>query len=231
MNFQKTAANKDLEVPLLSESHKSSDGDEPKTTVIDGRCNLVNGTYFIGFLTGVLIQSVSLYAISVLLPSSDGVSEVAITTTATTTTTTTTTTTLQPTSEANVPLIFVLYLFCRYWVLAAFLLPPLVTTIVLKYRKRKSAHATIKGNLESYFECVRFQLGMFFGSLILLSLVNFYALANTAPLCMLLAYYAACVVVSFFALCLLQIFVNQICANVSSVEIIVSYEKDEEDRE
>jgi hypothetical protein len=59
---------------------------------------------------------------------------------------------------------------------------------------------------------------------LLLSLVNFYALANTAPLPLLLAYYAVCLTVSFIALCLLQVFVNEVCANVSSIEVIVNYE-------
>ncbi|OEU12157.1 hypothetical protein FRACYDRAFT_270533 [Fragilariopsis cylindrus CCMP1102] len=83
--------------------------------------------------------------------------------------------------------------------------------------------------LETFFECVRFQFGLLFGSLILLSIVNFYTLAQTAPLYMLAAYYGVCVVVSLFALCLLQLFVNQVCANISSVEITVSYDADEED--
>jgi hypothetical protein len=89
--------------------------------------------------------------------------------------------------------------------------------------------SVVKGNLELYFECARFQLGMLFGSFVLLSIVNLCIFAQTAPLFLLLAYYAICVVISFFTLCHLQIFVNQICANISSIEIIVSCKKEEED--
>jgi len=205
------------------EHDKDSDegDDEDQTNILDGSCNIVNVTYAFGFFLGLIVQACSLYAIGVVLPEATGTGERAVAIGHT---------------DRNVPLVFALYFFSRYWVLVALLLPPVITTMFQKLRaykakKSKLTNATARGNMESFFECLRFQLGMFFGSLILLSCVNFYTLAKTAPLCMLLAYYAVCVVVSFFALCLLQIFVNQLCQHVSSVEIIVSYEKDEEDME
>jgi len=210
-------------ISVAESTRKTSDGDvvdDSRTTVIDGKCNLVNGTYFCGFLAGVVIQSLSLYAVGIILPASSGETKAAAAAAAH----------IQTTPDTSISLVFALYFFTRYWVLVALLLPPFVTSMIQKYRCCRR-NTTMKGNLESYFECVRFQLGVFFGSLILLSLFNFYTLAKSAPLYLLLGYYAICVVVSFFALCLLQIFVNQVCANVSSVEIIVSFEKEDKDGE
>jgi len=221
-------AKNDLEAPLLPKEEEETapvakamkrlddddddDDDDDQSTVINGDCNLVNKTYFVGFVLGAIVQYASLCSFAMMQPDANG--NVDLTKV-----------------ESSASTVFALYFFARYWVFAALIVPPFVTTLVQKYCRRRSVRAgssTIKRILESYFECVRFQMGMFFGSLILLSLINFYALATTAPICMLLAYYAICVVVSFFALCLLQVFVDQICANVSSVEIVVSYE-DEDD--
>ena len=221
---QEQQIQRDLEAPLLEntsnvEIHSAipltRDGTE--TTVVDGRCDVINRIYVLGFFVGLVIQSCSLYAFGIVVPSANG-NETKIP------------------GDHSVPVLFALYFFSRYWVLVALLLPPIVCTMVQKIRqstfsrknKSKKTRDLMKSNLESFFECVRFQLGMFFGSLILLSLVNFYALAKTAPICMLLGYYAICVVVSLFALCLLQVFVNQVCANISSIEIIVSYDNDDE---
>lgn len=198
-----------------------NDADDDQTTVLDGSCSLLNFSYAFGFFVGVIVQACSLYIIGVFMPKHYGISEEAA---------------ASGRIKPNVPIVFSLYFFSRYWVLMALLLPPVVTTMLQKlraYRAKKSklTSVTIRSNMQSFLECLRFQLGMFFGSLVLMSCVNCYTLAKTAPLCMLLAYYAICVVVSFFALCLLQIFVNQLYLHVSSIEIIISYEKDEEDME
>jgi amino acid transporter len=196
----------------------------------------LNGTYSIGFLIGLILQACSLYAIAVVTPitSSSPISSASTGSSGT-----------SGTSDDNslgMSVIFALYFFSRYWVLLALLLPPIVCTMSANFhrsskarrraniinKKNKSKNATTSC-LETFIECVRFQFGLLFGSLILLSIVNFYALAKTAPLYMLLAYYGICVVVSLFAICLLQVFVNQVCANISSVEIIVSYDKDKDD--
>ncbi|KAG7342587.1 hypothetical protein IV203_017829 [Nitzschia inconspicua] len=117
----------------------------------------------------------------------------------------------------NVVAAFVLYVFTKYWMPIALLFPAVVVAL-----RSRSLPGHLR--LESFFESLRFQFGLFFGSLLLLSLVNFYALANTAPLPLLMAYYAVCSVVSFVALCLLQIFINEVCANISSIEVIINYE-------
>jgi len=83
--------------------------------------------------------------------------------------------------------------------------------------------------IEIFFECIRFQFGLFFGSLILLSIVNTYELAKTAPLVTLGLYYGVCFLVSFVGLCLLQFFINQVCASISTVKIVVSYDDDDDD--
>lgn len=218
---------RELEAPLLErtsdiEIHSAIplDPNESETTVVDGRCNVINKICMFGFFVGLVIQSCSLYALGIFMPHPNDTNEDAP----------------KIRGDHSIPVLFALYFFCRYWVIAALLLPPVVCTMVQKFRKRhrkskKCKKDLMRNNLESFFQCVRFQLGMFFGSLILLSLVNFYALAKTAPICMLLGYYAICVVVSLIVLCLLQVFVNQVCANISSVEIIVSYDNEDSDED
>mmetsp|Transcript_10689 Transcript_10689/g.25724 ORF Transcript_10689/g.25724 Transcript_10689/m.25724 type:complete len:224 (-) Transcript_10689:288-959(-) len=219
---QEQQIQRDLEAPLLDnasdvEIHSAIplDNNVSEITVVDDEgCKIINKIYFLGFLVGIAIQSCSLYAFGIVTPSGDGETKIQ--------------------GDHSIPFLFALYFFSRYWILAALLLPPIVFTMGHKSRKLKLARGSkdkkdlVKSNLESFFQCIRFQLGMFFGSLILLSLVNFYALAQTAPICMLLGYYAICVFVSLIALCLLQLFVNQVCGNISSVEIIVSYDNDDE---
>lgn len=174
--------------------------DDAQANVFDGKCNLVNGAYLLGLLLGVLIQIFSLYAHDT------------------------------NTIDRSVQVVFFLYFFSRYWVVAALFLPPIITAVLQKLRRRRrNGQIGVKSNLEAFFQCIRFQLGIFFGCLILLSAFNFYSLAKTAPICVLLAYYAVCVVVSFLALCLLQMLVSQITANVSSIEIIVSYDDEDDD--
>jgi len=221
---QEQQIQRDLEAPLLEnasnvEIHSAIplDNNVSEITVVDDKgCKIINKIYFLGFLVGIAIQSCSLYAFGIVTQSGDGETKIQ--------------------GDHSIPFLFALYFFSRYWVLAALLLPPIVSTMAHKIRKRKlarerkekKAQDLVKSNLESFFQCIRFQLGMFFGSLILLSLVNFYALAKTAPICILLGYYAICVFVSLIALCLLQVFANQVCGNISSVEIIVSYDNDDE---
>ena len=209
---------------------------DSEATIIDARCNLLNGTYLIGFLLGLILQACSLYAVSV-------VSGSATTGTTGTGAGSSGTSTTSNDCSLSVYVKLALYFFSRYWVLLALLLPPVVSIMSKKFHRsskarRRANRINMKNKknknvnsscLETFFECVRFQFGLLFGSLILLSIVNFYTLAQTAPLYMLAAYYGVCVVVSLFALCLLQLFVNQVCANISSVEITVSYDQDEEE--
>jgi len=246
----------DLEASLLTESEKKRDVEIPnavpvkpsdsfkekkttedddddaavvdvdtETTVIDARCNLLNRTYLVGFLIGLILQACSLYALYVddsINGEADAGASAGDDTSAVA-------------HNLSVPVVFVFYFFLRYyWVSIALFLPPVVCAISRKFscdcctkddHNSKKKNAT-KSFLETLFACARFQIGLFFGSLVLLSIVNFYALAKTAPLCTLLAYYGVCVAISFFALSFLQLFVNQICADVSSVEIIVNYDND-----
>jgi hypothetical protein len=112
---------------------------------------------------------------------------------------------------------FVLYVLTKYWMPIALLLP---TAIVAVRSRSLPGHM----RLDAFLNSLRFQFGLFFGSLLLLSVINFYALAATAPLPLLVAYYSVCMGVSFVALCLLQIFIREVCVNISSIEVIVNYE-------
>jgi len=190
--------------------------DASELAIVDGRCRIINSIYVIGLFVGILVQSCSLYAFDIVTPAINGEEQ-------------------KIHGDHSLSTLFAFYFLSRYWVLIGLLLPPIITTMIQKYRQRqllnkktKKNHELMKGNLEGFFQCVRFQLGMFFGSLILLSSVNFYVLAKTAPILMLLGYYVICVIVSLIALCLLQMFVNQVCSNITSVEIVVSYDNDEE---
>mmetsp|Transcript_2121 Transcript_2121/g.3545 ORF Transcript_2121/g.3545 Transcript_2121/m.3545 type:complete len:220 (+) Transcript_2121:64-723(+) len=182
----------DLEAPLLEKSNynKGDDNDTDDEKVIDARCHLLNKSYLFGILSGVVLQGASFLASNFI----------------------------KSAHLQNVVLAFVLYVFTKYWMPIAILLPAAVVAV-----RSRSLPGHLR--LEAFFESLRFQLGLFFGSLLLLSLVNFYALANTAPLPLLLSYYAVCLAVSFIALCLLQIFVNEVCANVSSIEVVINYEE------
>jgi hypothetical protein len=199
---------RDLEAPLLQRSSSmgstsssstdsshddndsaSSSNNSNNNKVIDARCNVLSKSYFFGIIAGIFLQAVSFYASNFI----------------------------KTAHIHNVVMAFVLYVFTKYWMPIALLLPAAIVAV-----RSRSMPGHLR--LESFFESLRFQFGLFFGSLLLLSLVNFYALANTAPLPLLLAYYAVCLTVSFVALCLLQIFVNEVCANVSSIEVIVNYE-------
>jgi len=232
----KKAAAGDCVVNSNDDGNDGDDDDDSATTIIDGRCEIVNGTYLCGFILGLVLQACSLYIVNIVLPA-NGVSASAEG--ETTTTAAAAAAAISYHKQAlSFPTVFFLYFFTRYWVLVALLLPPVVCAMRNKMRRRRNKSSTGKRKsisatkcLESFFECIRFQFGLFLGSLILLSGVNCYALAKTAPLCILLAYYGICVVVSFFAMCLLQIFCNQVCANVSSVEIIVSYDMDDDDHD
>lgn len=188
---------RDLKAPLLertssSDSYTTSDSsteDDCNNKVIDAKCKVLSKSYFYGIVAGIFLQAFSFYASNFV----------------------------KSAHLQNVLIAFILYVFTKYWMPIALLLPAAVVAV-----RSRSLPGHLR--LESFFESLRFQFGIFFGSLLLLSLVNFYALANTAPLPLLLAYYAVCLTVSFIALCLLQVFVNEVCANVSSIEVIVNYE-------
>jgi hypothetical protein len=188
---------RDLEAPLLertssrdsTSSTVSTTEEDSSNKVIDAKCNVLSKSYFYGIVAGIFLQAFSFYASNFV----------------------------KSAHLQNVVVAFVLYVFTKYWMPIALLLPAAIVAI-----RSRSLPGHLR--LESFFETLRFQFGLFFGSLLLLSLVNFYALANTAPLPLLLAYYAVCLTVSFIALCLLQVFVNEVCANVSSIEVIVNYE-------
>lgn len=166
--------------------------DEDDDKVIEAKCNVLSRAYLAGIFCGIILQVVSFYASNMVKK-----------------------------SHLNVMTAFILYVFTKYWMPIALLLPAAVVAV-----RSRSLPGHVR--LESFFESLRFQFGLFFGSLILLSMVNFYALAAAAPLPLLLAYYAVCLAVSLVALCLLQIFVNEVCANVTSIEVIVNYETNDE---
>lgn len=187
----------DLEAPLLSKEsdttqtmivNNNNDDDDNEDKVIEAKCDLLGRSYLIGVFAGVVLQLVSFYGSDLVKKSHLGV----------------------------VPA-FVLYVFTKYWMPIALLLPAAVASV-----RTRALPGHLR--LEAFFESLRFQFGLFFGSLLLLSSVNFYALASAAPLSLLVAYYSVCLTVSFIALCLLQVFVNEVCANVSSIEVIVNYE-------
>jgi hypothetical protein len=187
---------KDLEAPLIEKTiddddHHHHHDDSNNNKVIDAKCHLVSKSYFVGIFVGIVLQALSFFA-SMMIKTSH-IHDVAVA--------------------------FVLYVFTKYWMPLALLLPAAIVAL-----RSRSLPGHLR--LESFFESLRFQFGLFFGSLLLLSLVNFYALAHAAPLPLLLSYYAVCLAVSFIALCLLQVFVNEVCANVSSIEVIVNYEDD-----
>lgn len=238
------------------EDADDDDDDDSETTLIDAQaeCNVLNRTYCYGFVLGLIVQACSLYVVDMILPAAivNGNVNGIVDGEGVTTLTTTVTTIITNKHNLSAPAVFTLYFFSRYWVLVALLLPPIVCAMRLKAnRRRASASNKIKKNtsttkeqkhqqklqfkksaaecVRSFFECIRFQFGLFFGSLIMLSVVNFYSLAQTTPLCMLLAYYSVCVVIASFSLCFVQVFVNQVCVNVSSVKIVVGYDDEEDD--
>jgi hypothetical protein len=182
----------DLEAPLLVKASPDIDIDDDDDKVIEAKCNLISRSYLVGIVIGIVLQILSFYSSSMVKK-----------------------------SHLNVLTAFILYVFTKYWMPIALLLPAAIVAV-----RSRSLPGNVR--LESFFESLRFQFGLFFGSLILLSLVNFYALASTAPLPLLLAYYAVCLTVSLIALCLLQIFVNEVCANVTSIEVIVNYDSNDE---
>jgi hypothetical protein len=192
MATKRQVINKSLEDDLEAPLlAKASPDEDSDDKVIEAKCNLLSKSYLVGIFFGIVLQIVSFYASNLVKK-----------------------------SHLNVMTAFVLYVFTKYWMPIALLLPAAVVAV-----RSRSMPGHVR--LESFFESLRFQFGLFFGSLILLSMVNFYALAATAPLPLLLAYYAVCLTVSLVALCLLQVFVNEVCANVTSIEVIVNYDSNE----
>jgi hypothetical protein len=171
-----------------------ADADEEYKTndkTVETKCSLVNKSYLRGILTGLCLQGLSFIL-------TDQVKSISFVT-------------------SNVVLTFTAYVFSRYWMPVALLLPAAFVAV-----RSRSLPGHLR--LDAFFQSLRFQFGLFFGSLMLLSVVNLYSLASTAPWPLLMAYYGVCLSVSFLALCLLQCFVNEVCANVSSIEVIVNYE-------
>lgn len=225
---------------------------DTETTVIDAgaECNLLNGTYLIGFGIGFLLQGSSMYTLGWMLKS-EGTDAGVVVVQDDTATATATAAVLHPFG-----INLLLFLVTRYWVPVALMLPPIVAAVIHKVSRRRRRQRQLhfrrsidingdheeededddnakkkKGTtcIEIFFECIRFQFGLFFGSLILLSIVNTYELAKTAPLVTLGLYYGVCFLVSFVGLCLLQFFINQVCASISTVKIVVSYDDDDDD--
>eukprot|EP00529_Nitzschia_sp_RCC80_P032223 CAMPEP_0113486184 /NCGR_PEP_ID=MMETSP0014_2-20120614/24866_1 /TAXON_ID=2857 /ORGANISM="Nitzschia sp." /LENGTH=219 /DNA_ID=CAMNT_0000379849 /DNA_START=140 /DNA_END=799 /DNA_ORIENTATION=+ /assembly_acc=CAM_ASM_000159 len=179
-------------VPLGNKNDAEEGEYSTNDKVVDTKCSLMSKSYLGGILTGVFLQTLS-FMIAEYVKS------------------------VQPVEQNSVLFAFSAYVFSKYWMPIALLMPAAIVAV-----RSRSLPGHMR--LEAFFESLRFQFGLFFGSLILLSLVNFYSLAATAPWPLLLAYYGVCLTVSFIALCLLQCFVNEVCANVSSIEVIVNYE-------
>lgn len=229
------------ETPKKKSVNKDDEADdESEASVIEARCNLFTGTYFFGFAIGFILQACSLCALSVL-----GISALASATDSTATTATTTTSSpiiLPAHKELSVAAVYGLVLFSRYWVFFCMVLPPLFYAFVARRRNkaRKSAgktdkkkrvedrHASVRVLLGAFLDCARFQFGVLGGTLVLSSGLGFYSLAVTTPFCALLAYYGVCVIVSFCILHVLQLFVDSVCADVSSVELTVRYDDDDD---
>jgi len=97
--------------------------------------------------------------------------------------------------------------------------PLFVLAMFLRRRGRGCRRKTNKGGsraLGLYIKCAQFQIGILFGSL---SIFPIYILFPTTPLLILLACnYAIWLVIWFFGLCLIQIIVNQIFANIADIE-------------
>lgn len=209
-----------------SESTSSSnDDDDDEKAVLDARrCSLLNGTWLVGFAAGFALQWLSSQAIQFVEEKGSA-------------------------NDLNLPTAFALVVFSRYWILV-YLLPPAVYTYfarrsrnsdnnddgkndsaVSKKSKRERRHAFAKVALEAFFECVRFQFGIFCGSLVLLNVVNLLTLATATPIWMLLSYYLVCVFISVCILRVLQLLVDSVCLHVSSVEVVVNYESDSDDED
>lgn len=188
------------------------DNDE-HTAIVNGRMNTTDSHLVFGFLLGCFLQVCSLYTVGVVIPTTTNENGDSIIT--------------NP-HQLSLTSVFALYFFSRYWVLVCLFLPPVLSVTYFRLQ-HKRAKKSIKCGLNVFFGCLRFQFGLYFGSLMLLSGVNFYVLAKSASLPLLLSYYSICVIISIIALVLLQVFVKYTCANVDSIEIVVNYDKDDEE--
>ncbi len=218
MTIRKTVT-KDLEIPLLDNEDSRDEDRETEPFLEFKTFKIANSTFGLGFLSGAVVQFFSLYIITLVHFQASSVS--------------TTTQSIQELAEnAEVP--FALYILCRYWFLVAFILPPLVTAFIQKYRTRshkiKGANSKLF-NLECFFECVRFELGMVFGSICQMSLINVYASVKLSDPVALIPYYAAVLLSAMLILCLIRTIVQQTCANISSIEVVIRYGGDEDDEE
>lgn len=231
MNIRKSSNQKDLEVPLLEKGDvEKGAGKSPKKVVDDdedenidaNECSIFNKTYCCGIIAGLLMQSLSLYANGTIAAlSKNGLAALAASP-------------QRIVKPDNVP--NAIFAIAQYWELVAMFLPPLVTIVVQRYRMKKTKRgaafaSAIRSNMESFVECARFQLGVFMGSLCTMGLINLILVTKHAPTSLLLTFYAACILASFFAICVFQTCLNHTCAYVSSVEINIHFDKDEEARE
>ena len=218
MTIRKTVT-KDLEIPLLDNEDSSDEGREIEPFIKVKVFKIMNSTFGLGFLFGATAQFFSLYIITLVYFQASYVSI-------------TNQSVQELVENAEVP--FALYILCRYWFLVAFILPLLVTVIVQKYRTR--SHKIKVGNsnlldMEAFFECARFQLGMVFGSFSQMSLINFYAIVKTHNPATLIPYFAGVLLSAMLILCLLRTCVEQTCTNVSSIDVVIRYGDDQDDEE
>lgn len=179
-------------------------------------CKTVNRTSGYGFLVGILLQFFSLYIVAGrYVFDHDGA---------------------KPSSGKSIRDVFTIY---QYWVIIALALTTLATILIQRYHPKSNRRATSSNeqaaftmrNLELFFECFLFQIGILLGSAFLISIVSFASMSHYFPVSLLLTSFCICFGVSFLLLSLLQICVYQTCSNVSSVHIILRYDTEEEDAE
>lgn len=220
------SVNKDLEAPLLEKSNPETheidietsglvDENETETVIDTNQYNLFDHTFICGFLVGAALQFLSIYV--------DGTLEALIRKTRISTTIV-----LQ---RPHVP--YPVVLISEYWRAVGMFLPPIVTILIQRYRMRKSTKTKAKSsifrrNMESFLDCTRFQFGMLLGSLCQMGLLNLYFVARFAPPALLGCFFSACMVASLFIMWVFHTCVNQTCAHVSSVEVNIHCDKDEE---
>ncbi|VEU38230.1 unnamed protein product [Pseudo-nitzschia multistriata] len=219
------AKNKKKPKQLMIHVNEDEDLDQSSQTT---ECQVLNCSFYGGLALGIILQALSYYVNVFVMPmlqanDASGAGSGAQ-------------------DALRIPLILGLGFLARYWVIIIFFLSPLVMAMCkkLKHARRRStvskqkgvgARKSIHSNLEAILDFFRFQCGLIFGSLMLLSLLNFYDLVLTAPLLVVAIYYGICVGLSFFIICFLRLFSEQVCSSVSSVEVTISYDHDSDDEE
>ena len=220
---------KDIETPLIEKDVEMNPSTTWKKhpdleTINADSCTMFNSTLGFGCLLGILMQFLWFYtngSLAIWLKKGfayaiSNVNDRTIT------------------NPPSVP--FVVFFISQNWVLVACFLPPLVTVVVQKYRmwktKKSSTFAPIiRSNMECFLECIRFQGGLLFGSSFLIGLLNTYYITQHESIVVLLTLSAVYFVLVLFVSCLFMTVINQTCAYVSGIEIIVHCEKDEEARD